>query len=341
MRNTTMLWVALLALVACGEEETPIEPDPPYPAKVTVDPETAKAARFGREVTLTATVTDQYGDAMDTVAVSWSSTDTMVATVDDGGVFVWMTGTADIVATVAGPLADTATISAELVQRDALVAIYDSLDGPNWKESDNWGTRTELNTWFGVTTDRAGNPTKLILLYNDLSGRIPINELLKLEHLHLLDVGFNFNISGTIPPELGDMKSLRRISLHHNALTGTIPEELSKLDLDTLDLHMNELTGEIPDWLGQKTNLGRLDLWGNNFTGELPESLGNLRRLWIFSVFMNPLSGPLPRSFMNMSNLWYFYWGDDTELCSPADEEFQDWLDQVPTQYRGPVCDED
>ena len=66
MRNTTMLWVALLALVACGEEETPIEPDPPYPAKVTVDPETAKAARFGREVTLTATVTDQYGDAMDT-----------------------------------------------------------------------------------------------------------------------------------------------------------------------------------------------------------------------------------------------------------------------------------
>ena len=85
--------------------------------------------------------------------MSWSSTDTMVATVDDGGVFVWMTGTADIVATVAGQMTDTATISAELVQRDALVAIYDSLNGPNWKESDNWGTRTELNTWFGVTTD--------------------------------------------------------------------------------------------------------------------------------------------------------------------------------------------
>ncbi|MCE2398266.1 MAG: hypothetical protein J4F34_04370 [Gemmatimonadetes bacterium] len=94
------------------------------------------------------------------------------------------------------------------------------------------------------------------------------------------------------------------------------------------------------DWLGQE-DLGRLDLWGNNFTGELPESLGNLERLWVFSVFMNPLSGPLPRSFMNLRRLQYYCWGDDTELCSPADEEFQAWLAQVPTQYRGPVCDED
>lgn len=340
MRNM-MIWAALISLTACGEKETPVEPDPPRPTKLTVSPNTVERTRFGGGIIISAEVTDQYGETMDSVPVTWLSTDTLVATVDDHGlVFVWMTGTADIVAG-ASNLADTASISANLVQRDALTAIYDSLDGPNWKESDNWGTRTELSTWSGVETDGAGNPTTLFLFYNDLAGRIPVNELLKLEHLRSLQLGFNFNITGTIPPELGDMKSLRRIYLHHNALTGTLPEELSKLDIDSLDVHQNQLSGPIPEWIGGETNLGILSIWGNDFTGGIPESIGDLKNLWVLMVTYNPeLSGPLPLSLMDLGgSLQYFYWGEGTALCSPADVEFQEWLDNIPTHLAGPVCD--
>jgi len=326
-----------MVAAACGTDD-PVEPDPPYPAKVTVSPETAEMAKFGEEVLLTATVTDQHGDAMDTIPVTWSSTDATVASVDDRGrVHAWMTGTSSVVAAVSDAITDTAVVAVNLVQRDALIAIYEALDGPNWNNNENWGTRTELSTWHGVTIDGDGNPIRLVLLYNDLTGQIPPLELLKLEHLQTLNLSYNENITGPIPPQLGDMKSLRRIFLHHNSLTGTIPQELSKLDLDSLNLHLNELTGTIPDWLGDQENLELLNLWGNNLTGGMPESIGNIDGLSYLSVFRNSLSGRLPRSLLNL-DLGLFHWSE-TNLCSPPDDEFEQWLAQIPTLWRGDPCD--
>ena len=336
MMRRSALALAVVA-AACGTDDA-VEPDLPYPAKVTVSPEMIEIARFGEEVLLTAMVIDQHGDTMDAIPVIWASTDTTVASVDDQGrVLAWMTGTSRVVATVSDAITDTAVVAANFVQRDALIAIYDALDGPNWKDNENWGTRTELSTWHGVTTDGDGNPIRLVLRYNDLAGQIPSLELLKLEHLESLDLSFNENITGAIPPQLGDMKSLKRIFLHHNGLTGTIPEDLSKLNLDSLNVHANELTGAIPDWLGDQENLELLGVWSNSFTGGLPESIGNIDGLWYLSVRNNPLSGRLPRSLLNL-DLGFFYWSD-TNLCSPPDDEFQRWLDQIPTHWKGEPCD--
>ena len=57
-------------------------------------------------------------------------------------------------------------------------------------------------------------------------------------------------------------------------LTGPIPPELGNLtNLRWLTLHDNQLTGEIPAGLGRLTNLEQVWLAGNRFTGCVPAEL--------------------------------------------------------------------
>ncbi len=220
--------ILALAVVACGGD-APVEPEPSYPAEVTLSPETLETRKLGRVGQLVATVVDQHGETMDTVAVTWSSTDTMVATVDDAAwVYAWATGNAEIAAT-AGTVADTATVTANLVQRDALTAIYDALGGDGWTDNEGWLSRAPLNTWHGVTTNRDGDVTRVELVDNGLKGTLPI-DVTHLESLEHLNLGFNDSIGGVVFPEFGQMEHLRGISLHHGLLTGPLPRSMMEMD---------------------------------------------------------------------------------------------------------------
>jgi Leucine-rich repeat (LRR) protein len=67
-------------------------------------------------------------------------------------------------------------------------------------------------------------------------------------------------LSGDIPPQLGQLKSLKVLSLRDSKLTGSIPVELGQLDkLEVLKLSNNKLTGNIPVEVGNLVNLK--DLW--------------------------------------------------------------------------------
>lgn len=327
--------ILALAVVACGDD-APVEPEPSYPAKVTVSPETLETVKLGRAGQLTATVIDQHGETMDTVAVMWSSTDTMVATVDDAAwVYAWATGKAEIAAT-AGAAADTATVTANLVQRDALTAIYDALGGDGWTNSEGWLSRAPLDTWHGVTTNADGDVRSIQLIANGLKGTLPI-DVTHLESLEHLDLGFNDSIGGVVFPEFGQMEHLRVIGLHHGLLTGPIPPELANLDLEVLDLHYNELSGEFPEWIGNEATLDYIALWGNNLSGPLPESIGNSNARY-FYIHVSPLlTGPLPRSMMEMDLETFWWYGSG--MCSPPDDEFQSWLDDIPDHLAGDPCD--
>jgi Leucine-rich repeat (LRR) protein len=58
------------------------------------------------------------------------------------------------------------------------------------------------------------------------------------------------NLSGSIPPELGNLTYLDTLSLSTNSLSGSIPVELSKLtNLTALEIGYNSLTGPLPQWL--------------------------------------------------------------------------------------------
>ncbi len=141
--------------------------------------------------------------------------------------------------------------------KDALVALYDSTDGANWRDNTNWGTNAALNTWSGVEIDDAGRVTSLVLYNNSLTGSIPA-ALGDLDSLKYLDLVLN-SLSGPIPAELGDLINLETLYLSENSLTGPIPAELGNLtELEKLALSENSLTGSIPAAFINLSNLTHL-----------------------------------------------------------------------------------
>ena len=122
--------------------------------------------------------------------------------------------------------------------RAALIALYDATNGKNWKNNTNWKTDKPLSEWYGVSTNESGQVTRLSLYNNDLSGQIP-PELGQLENLKGLWL-YNNKLSGQIPPELGQLQNLIGLRLWDNDLSGQIPVELSKLtNLEYLGLEGN------------------------------------------------------------------------------------------------------
>ena len=170
-------------------------------------------------------------------------------------------------------LSDSRTGPSESSQdggRDALVALYHATGGDNWTKNDNWLSDAPITEWYGVEGEKVFLGGKLY------EGPIPF----------ALYLGRN-NLSGTIPPELGQLGQLRYLELHHNNLSGTIPSELGQLsNLITLWLGHNRLSGRIPPELGNLSNLKVANIIGNNFTGCLPSTWRN----------MNPGAGVPPYS---------------------------------------------
>jgi len=125
-------------------------------------------------------------------------------------------------------------------ERDALIALYNSTDGANWTDSTGWlGAAGTECTWDGLSCSE-GHVTRLNLDSNQLSGNIP-PELGNLSNLLRLDLRSN-QLSGSIPPELGNLSNLTRLYLSSNQLNGSIPPELGNLsNLTHLKLDSNQL----------------------------------------------------------------------------------------------------
>ena len=162
----------------------------------------------------------------------------------------------------------------------------------------NWDTGTPIAEWEGVTLSgpSSGQPGRvwtLELPSRDLSGSIP-PQLGNLAGLRALRLDGN-DLAGPIPLELGDLSNLFYLRLDRNRLTGSIPGELGGLgDLWSLQLDGNELTGPIPPELGSLGDLWYLWLGGNGLTGEIPAELGDLLRLRGLSLSDNDLAGEIP-----------------------------------------------
>ncbi|KAJ8451213.1 hypothetical protein Cgig2_013985 [Carnegiea gigantea] len=138
------------------------------------------------------------------------------------------------------------------------------------------------------------------------------------------------NLSSIVPLTLGNLTSLRSISLsscglhdkfpssifhlpnletlgvsQNNNLKGILPDFLSSA-LGSLDVSWTSFSRSIPSSLG---NLGLLDtihLQGCNFMGALPASLGNLTNLKILQLDENMFTSEIPPSFANLTQLIAF-----------------------------------
>ena len=163
-------------------------------------------------------------------------------------------------------------------QKAALMALYNSLNGNQWTKKDNWGSDKPLSEWHGVSVDENGFVWELNLTANNLSGTIPpgIGDFPKLKYLLM---GYNEGIQGVIPPEIGNLKDLEYLSLGTTNLSGEIPEEIYSLtELIILDFCSNifaggSLSGELSPKIGQLSKLQQLYLFNNKFSGELPKSV--------------------------------------------------------------------
>ena len=189
----------------------------------------------------------------------------------------WLQGIGTVLGSSCAPVDSQA-------DRGVLVKLYDAADGANWENNSNWLSDRPIREWYGVTNDADGRVIGLYLGENGLSGSMP-PELGNLSNLQRLRLNSN-QLTGEIPPKLGSLSSLVELYLSDNQLTGSIPPELGNLSsLEWLHLSDNQLTGSIPPELGNLSNLIGLYLSGNQFTGCIPASLqyhsffNDLRRL--------------------------------------------------------------
>ncbi|GLT75538.1 hypothetical protein SLA2020_472550 [Shorea laevis] len=141
---------------------------------------------------------------------------------------------------------------------------------------------------------------------NRMNGQIPA-EIGKLcGSLKILDASVN-QISGPIPPSLGQLGSLVALNLSGNALEDEIPEGVGQIkSLKYLSVAGNNLTGSIPSSFGQLPSLEVLDLSSNSLSGEIPADLVNLRNLTILLLNNNRLSGHIPSGLANVTMLSAF-----------------------------------
>ena len=281
---------------------------------IVIEPKSATLRSIGESVSFTASVQDMNGNPIPGAKVTWSSSNPAVASVDaDGKVTAVAHGSIEITAT-SGDLATSVPVRVTIPSpdRDVLTALYNALDGPNWKSSTNWLSDTPLDAWHGVTLDGDRYVTSLNLGNN--------------------------NLKGSIPAVLGRLSRLVGLALDSNDLTGEIPAELGQLTrLTHLYLFSNRLTGNIPPELGRLSNLIHLCLDRNQLTGNLPGELGRLGNLKWLHLFNNfSLTGMLPQSLtsLKLDDLLL----DGTQLCTPSDASFRAWLDTISNRRPG-NCD--
>jgi Leucine-rich repeat (LRR) protein len=156
--------------------------------------------------------------------------------------------------------------------------------------------------WYGVFCT-SKHVTAVSTSNLQVSGEIPptLGDLSELEHLSLGASGF----TGEIPVELGNLSRLEVMALFDNRLTGEIPSELGNLSqLHTLSLFNNLLSGPIPSELGNLSQLEYLIIERNRLSGEIPLELGNLSQLEVLALANNRLSGEIPPELGNLSQLW-------------------------------------
>ncbi|KAH0776789.1 hypothetical protein KY290_008200 [Solanum tuberosum] len=158
---------------------------------------------------------------------------------------------------------------------------------------------------------------------NQLSGIIPPT-IGNLTNLVYLDVSIN-KISGKIPPRIGSLSKL----------SGSIPASFGNLrNLQSLHLGDNKLSGSIPITIGDLTELKSVQFYLNQLSGPIPSELGNLKKLTYLDLSDNQLSGPIPTSFGNLRNMQSLYLGANKLSGSiPKEVAYMDKLVVLSMSY--------
>ncbi|XP_022774484.1 LOW QUALITY PROTEIN: probable leucine-rich repeat receptor-like protein kinase At1g35710 [Durio zibethinus] len=190
--------------------------------------------------------------------------------------------------------------------------------------------------WPGISCNNAGSITKInpsadVIQVGNRFGKLNFSSF---PNLVLLDLS-NRRIGGNIPPQIGDLSSLKHLDLSYCELSGELPSSLGNLtqlefldishnynisippqlgnlkNLVSLDLSWDQFAGPIPSALGQLINLKSLVLWGKKINGSIPLEIGYLTNLIYLDFYGNKLVGSIPSSIGNLSKLLYLSLGSN------------------------------
>jgi len=257
---------------------------------------------IGDSVQMTALAFDAGGSRIVDADFIWTSSDTSVATVNpQGWVHAVTEGVVEITTSLKG-LSASATLVTASPDEIALLAFFRATGGPAWNERANWATDAPLAEWLGVEVDEAARVVALTLPENNLTGSIPpeIGMLGTLKHLHLEG---NL-LEGRLPREIGELRGLERLGLFDNSLSGPLPSELGMMEsLQVLDLAQNRFTGSIPTELAELPELWFLGLFFNELTGSVPAEIGDFPSLRVLDLCYNRLTGSIPREIGRLKQL--------------------------------------
>ncbi|XP_058005345.1 receptor-like protein 53 [Hevea brasiliensis] len=156
-------------------------------------------------------------------------------------------------------------------------------------------------------SSRLPNLKMLDLSYNrDLKGYLPPFQLKSPLKSLILSVT---NFVGELPSSFGNLAYLEELDIHNCNFTGQLPYSFSNLSkLVHLDLSYNHLSFHSPSfsslsWVGNLTKITTLGLAGFNLKGEVPSWLMNFTHLSGVFVSFNQLTGPIPSSLTKLSKL--------------------------------------
>jgi hypothetical protein len=221
--------------------------------------------------------------------------------------------------------------SDEILPRYACAVLFYST---NMNENSGWLSSHNTCSWKGITCKISNGVMQItdINRSDHDTGGFLSREIFTTLHKSLVTFRWtNSSLGGTLPPEIG-MPNLKVLSLHNNALSGTLPREIfgatslellslynnnftgaimdnfeNMINLTALYLDYNYFSGTIPKSISMLSKLVDLRLRHNNLDGTIPSQLGELQKLQILFLDFNKLTGSIPNSFDMMTHLQYFH----------------------------------
>ena len=192
-------------------------------------------------------------------------------------------------------------------EREALVELYDTTDGPRWttKPRENrWtvgchcgngtapGGSAPSYPWAGVGCQETPFPPV------DASGCM----IIRVTTIYLGPFGLaqtSRGLRGVLPPwngTRGALSNLTWLDLSGNDLMGSLlPAFVTALSsLEVLSLENNQFSGALPAALSVASSLSYVTFYNNEFTGSLPPEWAALSNLGLLQVSNCSLSGTLP-----------------------------------------------
>ncbi|CAI0409254.1 unnamed protein product, partial [Linum tenue] len=150
------------------------------------------------------------------------------------------------------------------------------------------------NTGWNVRRNSCGSPQWNRSLSDDIECNVTCDcSFARGTICHVTNVAVKgFNVTGVLPPELGNLTRLTELDFTRNYINGTIPPSLAQLrNLTILFLNNNSLSGEVPGWvLNSKDSF---DLSYNNFTGRAQPSCQQLD-VNLVSSYSSSVSNSVP-----------------------------------------------